>query len=98
MALINRMNHKEWFGKEPDIPTSAGYTGIDYFAKVAQKVGKDLTREKWIDAAESYGVYKDNFEGVPIQFTPTNHQGAFEAILSQVKDNKFVKIADVSYK
>jgi branched-chain amino acid transport system substrate-binding protein len=90
--------HKEWFGKDPDIPTSAGYTGIDFFAKVAQKVGKDLTREKWIDAAEHYGIYKDNFEGVPIQFTTTNHQGAFQAIMSQVKDNKFVKIADVSYK
>jgi branched-chain amino acid transport system substrate-binding protein len=90
--------HKEWFGKEPDIPTSAGYTGLDFFAKVAEKVGKDLTREKWIDAAEHYGVYQDNFEGVPIEFTTTNHQGAFQAILSQVKDNKYVKIADVSYK
>ncbi len=91
--------HKEWFEKDPDIPTSAGYTGIDFFAKVAQKVGKDLTREKWIDAAESYGVYKDEFFGsVPLQFTTTNHQGTFEAIMSQVKDNKFVKIADVSYR
>lgn len=91
--------HKEWFEKDPDIPTSAGYTGIDFFAKVAQKVGKDLTREKWIDAAESYGVYKDEFfGGVPLQFTTTNHQGTFEAIMSQVKDNKFVKIADVSYR
>jgi ABC-type branched-subunit amino acid transport system substrate-binding protein len=91
--------HKEWFEKDPDIPTSAGYTGIDFFAKVAQKAGKDLTREKWIDAAEKYGVYKDeNFGGVPIQFTTTNHQGTFQAIISQVKDNKFVKIGDVSYR
>jgi ABC-type branched-subunit amino acid transport system substrate-binding protein len=91
--------HKEWFGKDPDLPTSAGYTGIDYFAKVAEKVGKDLTREKWVDAAENYGVYKDEFfGGVPIQFTSKNHQGAFDAIMSQVKDNKFVKIADVSYR
>jgi ABC-type branched-subunit amino acid transport system substrate-binding protein len=91
--------HKEWFGKDPDMPTIAGYTGLDFFAKVAAKVGKDLTREKWIDAAEHYGVFKDEyFGGVDVQFTTTNHQGAFGAILTQVKDNKFVKIADVSYK
>ncbi|MCG6908640.1 MAG: ABC transporter substrate-binding protein [Deltaproteobacteria bacterium] len=91
--------HKAMFGKDPDLPTSAGYTGLDYFIKVAQKVGPDLTREKWIDAAESYGVYKDTyFHGVDIEFTKTNHQGADQAILSQVKDNKFVKVANVSYK
>jgi branched-chain amino acid transport system substrate-binding protein len=91
--------HKEWYGKDPDLPTSAGYGGLDFFIKVAQKVGKDLTREKWIDTAEHYGVFKDEvFGGVPIEFTTTNHQGAFQAILSQVKDNKYVKIADVSYR
>ncbi len=91
--------HKEWYGKDPDLPTSAGYIGLDYFAKVAEKVGKDLTREKWIDAAENYGVYKDTtFGGVDVKFTNKNHQGAFDAILTQVKGDKFVKIADVSYK
>jgi branched-chain amino acid transport system substrate-binding protein len=91
--------HKEWFGKDPDMPTTAGYAGLDFFIKVAQKVGKNLTREKWIDAAEHYGVYKDeNFGGADITFTPTNHQGAFGAILTQVQGDKFVKIADVSYK
>jgi ABC-type branched-subunit amino acid transport system substrate-binding protein len=91
--------HKEWFGKDPDMPTIAGYTGLDFFAKVAAKVGKDLTREKWIDAAENYGVFKDEYFGsVDVHFTPTNHQGAFNAIMTQVKDNKFVKIADVSYR
>jgi branched-chain amino acid transport system substrate-binding protein len=91
--------HKEWFGKEPDLPTAAGYVGLDFFIKVAQKVGKDLTREKWIDAAEHYGVYKDEiFHGVDVTFTPTNHQGSFGAILTQVQGDKFVKVADVSYK
>jgi ABC-type branched-subunit amino acid transport system substrate-binding protein len=91
--------HKEWFGKDPDMPTAAGYTGLDFFAKVAAKVGKNLTREKWIDAAEHYGVFKDeHFGGVDMKFTPTNHQGGFDAILTQVQNDKFVKIADVSYR
>lgn len=91
--------HKEWFGKDPDLPTSAGYIGLDFFAKVAAKVGKNLTREKWIDAAENYGVFKDEyFGGVEVKFTPTNHQGSFDAILTQIQNDKFVKIADVNFR
>jgi branched-chain amino acid transport system substrate-binding protein len=91
--------HKEWFGKDPDNPTSAGYTSLDFFAKVAAKVGRNLTRERWIDAAENYGVYKDeHFGGASVQFTKTNHQGGFAVILTQVQDDKFVKIADLSYR
>ena len=91
--------HMELYGKQPDLPTSAGYSGLDYFIKVAEKAGPDLTREKWIDTAEHYGVYKDpTFGGVDVEFTPQQHQGAFDAILSQVRNNKFVKITDVSFR
>jgi branched-chain amino acid transport system substrate-binding protein len=91
--------HREWYGKDPDNQTTAGYTGLDFFAKVAAKVGKDLTREKWIDAAENYGVYKDeHFGGAPVLFTKTNHQGAFAAIVTQVQNDKFEKLADISYR
>jgi hypothetical protein len=66
---------------------------------VAEKAGPELNREKWIDTAENYGVYKDEiFGGVDVEFTPTNHQGAFEAILNQVQNNKFVKVAGISYR
>ena len=91
--------HKEWYGKDPDLPTSAGWGGMDYLIKVAEKAGPDLTREKWIDTAESYGVYKDPiFGGVDVEFTSEQHQGAFDAIMSQVKNNKFVKIDYVSFR
>ncbi len=91
--------HKEMFGKDPDMPTSAGYIGLDFFAKVAAKVGRNLTREKWIDAAEHYGVFKDEyFGGVDITFTPTNHQGSFGVVMTQVQNDKFTKLADVHYK
>ncbi|WP_028313902.1 ABC transporter substrate-binding protein [Desulfatibacillum aliphaticivorans] len=91
--------HKEMFGKDPDIPTSAGWAALDYFIKVAEKAGPDLTREKWIDTAEHFGVYKDTmFHGVDIEFTPKQHQGAYDAILSQVENNKFVQVADVSFR
>ncbi len=92
-------DHNEMFGKDPDIPTSAGYGALDYFILVADKVGPNLTREAWIDAAENFGTYDDPyFHGVPITFDSKQHQGADSAIMSQVKGNKFIKIADISYK
>ena len=90
---------KQWYGEYPQQQVRAGLTGISFFAAFAEKVGRDLTREKWIDAAESYGVWKDEkFAGADIEFTPTNHQGGFDGILHQIQNNRFVKIADISYR
>jgi len=91
--------HIRWFGKEPDLATTGGYAGLDFFQQAAEKVGRDLTREKLITTMETMGSVPDrNFGGPDTTFTPTNHQGAFDAVLFQVKDGKFVKVADVSYK
>jgi branched-chain amino acid transport system substrate-binding protein len=88
--------HVEWFGKPPDQPTTAGYTGIHYFALAAQKAGKDLTREKFIDALETFTkVAEETFDGPPITFTKQNHQGSFNAYMFQVKNDRWAKISGV---
>ncbi|MEN8245739.1 MAG: ABC transporter substrate-binding protein [Thermodesulfobacteriota bacterium] len=85
--------HVEWFGKDPDLPTTAGYAGLHYFAIAAEMVGRDLTREKLIDAMETFRNMPDEiFDGPPYTFTPTNHQGAFYGNMTIVKNNKFVVI------
>jgi len=90
--------HVEWFGKDPDLPTTAGYAGVHYFAIAAQKVGRDLTREKLIDAMEKFKDEPDTiFGGPPYTFTSTNHQGAFYASMNIVKENRFVVIAPNLY-
>jgi len=87
--------HKEWFGKNPDLPTTAGYAALDFFAKAAEKAGCDLTREKLIDAMESMGTVPDeNFGGPATTFTSTNHQGTYEAILFQIKNGRWVQISE----
>jgi len=86
-------------GKNPDLPTSAGYAGIDVFQQAAEKIGKNLTREKFIDTLETMGPIPDrNFGGVTMHYTKDNHQGAFDAMLFQVQNNKWVKIDDISFK
>jgi ABC-type branched-subunit amino acid transport system substrate-binding protein len=87
--------HVEWFGKDPDMPTTAGYAGLMYFEIAAKMVGRDLTREKLIDALESFRDVPDPvFGGPPLTFTPTNHQGPDRVFISQVKGGKWIKISD----
>lgn len=87
--------HKEWFGKNPDLPTSAGYAALDFFAKAAKKAGCDLTREKLIDAMESMGTVPDDIFGGPATtFTSTSHQGVGEAILFQIQNGRWVQISE----
>ena len=85
--------HVKWFGKDPDLPTTAGYAGVHYFAIAAEKAGPDLTREKLVDALETFREEPDKiFGGPPYTFTSNNHQGAFYANMSIVKDGKYVVI------
>ena len=87
--------HKEWFGKNPDLPTSAGYAALDFFAKAAKKAGCDLTREKLIDTMESMGTVPDDIFGGPATtFTSTSHQGVDEAILFQIQNGRWVQISE----
>jgi ABC-type branched-subunit amino acid transport system substrate-binding protein len=87
--------HVKWFGKEPDMPTIAGYAGLMYFEIAAKMVGKDLTREKFIDAMNSFRDVPDPlFGGPPLTFTDTNHQGPDRVFVAEIKNARYVKITD----
>ena len=87
--------HVEMFGKDPDQPTIAGYSGIYFFSVAAKRAGRDLTREKFIDALETFrDVSEPIFGSAPLTFTSTNHQGGFAVFMTQVKGGKFIKISD----
>ncbi len=81
------------FGQAPDQPSLAGMQGIMIFEKVARAVGRDLTREKFIDTLETIGpIHEDVFDGVSLHYTKTSHQGAYDSMLFQIQNNKWVKI------
>jgi branched-chain amino acid transport system substrate-binding protein len=50
------------------------YAGISVFAEAMRRVGKDLTREKLVDALDSLRDY-DPATRTPITFTPQDHRG-----------------------
>ncbi len=86
-------NYKAMFDKTPDMPSTAGYTAINVFWIAANKVGKDLTREKLVDALETFREVQDSiFNSVPLTYTPQNHQGAFQANVFQIQKSKWVHV------
>jgi branched-chain amino acid transport system substrate-binding protein len=87
--------HVKMFGKDPDQPTTAGYSGIYFFSVAAKIAGRDLTREKFIDALETFREEPDpTFGSAPLTFTSTNHQGGYAVFMTQIRGGKFIKISD----
>ncbi len=93
------VKYKAMYNKAPDLPSTAGYAFIDFFARAAEAVGKDLTREKFIDQLETMSNIPDEiFGGVPTTFSPTSHKGADQGFVLQIQNNKWVKIkGPISY-
>ncbi len=85
--------------KPPDLFSTSGYTIINNFYIAAKRAGKNLTRENFIDALETFKNEPDYFGGAPITFTPENHQGSNQTILFQIKKGRWIKVAGpMSYK
>ncbi len=93
-------NYKRTYGKDPDMLAAYGYNIVEIFKRVAEPLGRNLTRERVIDELETWTEVQDTiFDGVPTTFTSTDHQGQYESIMFQVQKNKWVKImGPISYK
>lgn len=81
--------YTETYGHEPDVTGMEGYRGADLIVIALEKAGRDLTREKFVEALESIGEYKDIF-GYTLHFSPENHNGAKEAVLGVIENGRWV--------
>jgi branched-chain amino acid transport system substrate-binding protein len=87
--------HVKWFGKEPDMGITVAYRALHFFEEAAKRAGRDLTREKFIDALETFREVPDTvFGGAPVTYTSKNHQGGSSACIEQLQGGKFVKVTD----
>ena len=89
LAWFNR--YEERFNMTPDATAMEGYRGADLVIKALEISGRDLTVEKFIAALESIGTYTDIF-GYTLEFSPENHNGVREVILSQALGGKWVEV------
>jgi ABC-type branched-subunit amino acid transport system substrate-binding protein len=61
-------------GKTPDNLTMVGASVIEIVAKILQDAGPDLTRDSFLDAAESLCGWTPSVGFAPINFSPTDHK------------------------
>jgi branched-chain amino acid transport system substrate-binding protein len=82
--------YREALKSQPDLTPSfvsfEGYISARVLLAGLEKAGRDLTREKLVDAID--GLSKFDLGGLPISFSATNHQGSNSVFLTIVKDGK----------
>ena len=82
------------FNDDPTVFSVYGYFIIDAFAKAAEKAGKDLTTDSFVKAMDSMTFEPDLFGNPKMTFTATKRLGNDASRLSQIKDGKWVVVAD----
>lgn len=81
------------FGEEPGIPAMEGFRAADLVVLALDKAGPDLTRASFVAAIEGIEEYRDIF-GYSLGFGPNDHSGVSESTLSQVRDGRWVTLAE----
>ena len=88
-------NYMALYGKPPDQPVLYGPLALYYFQLAAEKAGPDLTREKFVDALDTFRNVEDPvFGSIPFSFTKTNHQGMTGIILQQYRNGIYRPVVD----
>jgi branched-chain amino acid transport system substrate-binding protein len=67
-----------------------GYIVAKLFAMTAGKVQGELTRESFLNAIASIGVF--DLGGVKLEFGPDDHQGMNDVFMTIIKDNKIIPL------
>lgn len=57
-------------GREPAYYHVAGFTEAQGLVEALERAGRDLTREKFVEAAETFDEWDDNVFGVPMTYGP----------------------------
>ena len=75
---------------KPDWVSLEGYLVGRFFAQAAEKTGRDLTREAFINTVDSTGVFE--IGGLTLGFGVDDHQGLDQVFLTAIKNGEVVSI------
>lgn len=89
--------YEKEFGEKPDQPVAHGYEAMEWLAIAIEKCGKDLTREKLVDALEQFDGVPGALGSQPLHFSSSNHLGATGAFITIYRNGTFEKITDFKY-
>lgn len=77
-------------GAEPDWISLEGFMAGKFFCKVAEKAGKDLSRESFLTAVNQTATF--DLGGINLKFGPDDHQGMDDVFLTVVQDGQAVPL------
>ena len=89
--LAWQQKYVELFGSAPDVPAMEAYRNADLVADVLQRVGRDLTRAKFLQELEATSEYHDPF-GYVLSYGPEDHRGVAFSYLVQVQNRHWVPL------
>jgi ABC-type branched-subunit amino acid transport system substrate-binding protein len=72
--------------QEADWVSLEGYLAAKLFCQVAEKAGKDLTRESFLATVDNTGSF--DLGGFPLKFGPDNHQGSDAVFLTVIQGGR----------
>ncbi|MBI5385884.1 MAG: ABC transporter substrate-binding protein [Verrucomicrobia bacterium] len=75
---------------QPDWISLEGFLAAKFFCQVAEKTGKELTRESFLATIQKVGTF--DLGGLTLQFGPEDHQGLDAVFLTQIKGGQVVAL------
>ena len=86
--------YKDKFGEDPAVFSTYGYMIVDAFAQAAEKVGRDLTTDAFVEVMDQITFPTDMFGLPELSFTATQRLGSNQARLSQIQDGRWTVVSD----
>jgi branched-chain amino acid transport system substrate-binding protein len=72
---------------QPNWHVFSGYATAQIFVEGLRRAGKDLTREKLVDALETIKDFDNGIHAIPVTFTSSDHEGMKGAGIIQYNEN-----------
>lgn len=83
-----KMAYKDAYGEDANGFAMLGYTSADNVIRALDAAGPELTQDSFRSAMENLSYYDDLLDA-QMTFTPENHQGANEVVISVVEEGKW---------
>jgi ABC-type branched-subunit amino acid transport system substrate-binding protein len=86
--------YKSKFDDPPGLQAMGAYDHVMLFRDIAEKVGRELTVDKFIAELEKLENYQPQFLAYSLTFSPESHLGSRNALMAVVKGDRWQTVED----
>lgn len=85
--------YKAAFDADANVQAVYGYLVMELVAEGLRRAGPELTAESFAEGVEQIRDWQPMFDASPLTFTPEQHLGTKQVILSQIRDGRWHRVA-----